>query len=114
MMNCTWIDGEFVLLEDIVINNVDGAAFEISRGVNENGWIATTLILDGHDNRAAVLRPVEPATGDANGDGVVNTDDVLLVISLWGSCEPPCEGDLNGDGFIGADDLLAVLSGWLN
>lgn len=81
---CACIDGEFVLLEDIVINNIDGAAFEISRGVNENGWIATTLTLDGQDNRAVVLRPVEPPTGDANGDGVVNTDDVLLVISLWG------------------------------
>ncbi|MBT5382962.1 MAG: hypothetical protein HOL13_09005 [Phycisphaerae bacterium] len=111
---CAWIDGEFVLLEDLVINNADGAEFRFAHGVNESGWIATSLAWDAQDNRAAVLRPVEPMTGDANGDGVVNTDDVLLVISSWGPCELPCDGDLNGDGFIDTDDLLAVLSGWSN
>ena len=109
---CAWIDGEFVLMEDLVINNFDNAEFRIARGVNENGWIATSLAWEDQDNRAAVLRPVAPSTGDANGDGVVNADDVLLVISNWGPCAPPCSGDLNGDGLVGADDLLEVLSGW--
>ncbi len=109
---CAWIDGEFVLLNDLVVNNVDGADFRACRGVSGNGWIATSMAWDGQDNHAAVLRPIEPSTGDANGDGVVNTDDVLLVISSWGPCEPPCGADLNGDGIVGTDDLLAVLAGW--
>jgi uncharacterized membrane protein len=109
---CLWIDGAFLLLEDLVISNTVGAEFRICRGVNEHGWIATSLVWDDQDNHAAVLRPVEPSSGDVNGDGLVNTDDLLLVISSWGPCEPPCDADLNGDGMVGTDDLLAVLAGW--
>jgi len=109
---CAWIDGEFVLLDDLVVNNDEGAQFRIARGVNENGWIATSLAWDDQDNRAAVLRPVNSLPGDVNGDGVIGTDDLLTVISMWGPCEPPCSADLNGDGQVGTDDLLVILANW--
>ncbi len=109
---CAWIDGEFVLLNDLVINNEGGAEFRIARGVNENGWIATSMAWDDQDNLAAVLRPVSGTPGDVNGDGVVGTDDLLTVISMWGPCEPPCSADLNGDGQVGTDDLLVILANW--
>ncbi|MDP6479536.1 MAG: GC-type dockerin domain-anchored protein, partial [Phycisphaerales bacterium] len=51
--------------------------------------------------------------GDANGDGVVNADDILAVISAWGPCPPgDCPADVNGDGVVNTDDLLAVIANW--
>ena len=49
---------------------------------------------------------------DVTGDGVVNLDDVLLVLAQWGSCEAPCQGDVNGDSMIDINDILAVLAVW--
>jgi len=109
---CAWIDDEFVLIEDLVIGNDEGAAFNIARGVNEHGWIATSLAFDDQDNRAAVLRPVSSAPGDVNGDGVVGTDDLLMVIAEWGPCGTSCDADIDGDGLVGANDLLIILAGW--
>jgi len=53
---------------------------------------------------------------DANADGVVDVNDLLLVILNWGSCTPPlvlCPGDLTGNGVVGVEDLVAVLLGWM-
>ena len=54
--------------------------------------------------------------GDGNGDGVVDTDDLLLVINGWGECPPPkgedCPGDLNVSGAVDVDDLLIVINNW--
>ena len=49
--------------------------------------------------------------GDVNGDGYVNVDDLLVVISQWGPCSG-CSGDLNEDGVVGVDDLLVILAHW--
>ena len=61
------------------------------------------------------MSDVTPAAlGDANGDGVTDFDDLLVVISTWGVCTatPRCAGDLDGDSVVGFADLLLVLSGW--
>jgi len=49
---------------------------------------------------------------DVTGDGVVNLDDILLVLAEWGPCESPCQGDVNGDSVIDINDILAVLAVW--
>jgi len=50
---------------------------------------------------------------DLSCDGVVGFDDLLIILSAWGSCGAgPCDADLNGDHEIGFDDLLIVLSSW--
>ncbi len=51
-----------------------------------------------------------PCPGDVDGDGDVGVNDILAIISLWGSNDPA--GDLNGDGLVGTDDLLLILSQW--
>ncbi|MCB0760175.1 MAG: hypothetical protein KDC12_01540 [Flavobacteriales bacterium] len=49
------------------------------------------------------------APGDFNGDGDINTGDVLLFLSSFG-CTEDCGGmDLNGDGIVNAVDLLVML-----
>ena len=47
--------------------------------------------------------------GDLNGDGEIDDDDLLILLSQWGS-RPCCAGDLNGDGVVGVPDVL-ILNG---
>jgi hypothetical protein len=47
-----------------------------------------------------------PCEGDANGDQVVDVNDILLVISAWGTPD----GDVDGDGDTDVDDLLLCVS----
>ncbi|MCI0362436.1 MAG: hypothetical protein L0Y44_05690 [Phycisphaerales bacterium] len=56
-----------------------------------------------------------PRQGDINGDGMVNIDDVWLVIEAWGdyAYRPradifPAQGDNRVDGL----DLFMVISNW--
>jgi hypothetical protein len=49
--------------------------------------------------------------GDADGDGVVNTNDILAILSAWGQCKG-CPEDLNVDGLVGVDDILLVIAHW--
>jgi hypothetical protein len=48
---------------------------------------------------------------DLTGDGVVNGEDLGLLISLWGSCSG-CPEDLNGDGAIDGADLGLFFAAW--
>ncbi len=43
-----------------------------------------------------------------NGDGFVNVNDLLLVISSFGNC-PGCPADINNDNVVNVIDLLAVI-----
>jgi hypothetical protein len=52
-----------------------------------------------------------PAAGDATGDGVVDTEDLLAVLSSWWGC-CGCPADLNDDGVVDTIDLLIVLANW--
>jgi len=108
---CVWIDGEFYLLQDLTPDLPAGAELRIGQAINDAGWIATSLAYDDADNQAIVLRPIEASSGDVNGDGVVNTDDILLIIGSWGPCTE-CSGDIDGDGLVGTNDLLIVLAQW--
>ena len=47
---------------------------------------------------------------DANGDGTVNTSDLLQVVSDWDCAE--CNSDLNGDGTVNVIDVLLVVSNY--
>jgi hypothetical protein len=48
---------------------------------------------------------------DINGNGTVNIDDLLALISAWGPCVG-CPADINGNGTVNIDDLLALISAW--
>lgn len=50
--------------------------------------------------------------GDVNGDGIVNTNDLLAVLAAWGPCEPPCPEDLDNDGTVSVNDVLILISAW--
>jgi hypothetical protein len=56
-----------------------------------------------------VLCPADVAPS-GRGNGVVDIDDLLLVINSWGNAGGPA--DINGSGMVDIDDLLAVINAW--
>ena len=53
--------------------------------------------------------------GDANGDNVIDVNDLLAVVSTWGTCPTPptnCPSDFDSNGVVNVNDLLAVISNW--
>ena len=61
--------------------------------------------------KAAVLAadPGTECVADVTGDGVVGTDDILLVLSDWGPCAG-CDSDIDGDGVTGVNEILAIIA----
>lgn len=57
-----------------------------------------------------------PDIAPPGGNGVVNVDDLLAVITTWGPCPAPCpvycNADINHNCAVTVDDLLAVITGW--
>jgi hypothetical protein len=46
-----------------------------------------------------------------NGDGVVEVNDIMILIMEWGSTTSViC--DLNGDGVVEVNDLIILISAW--
>lgn len=60
------------------------------------------------------LEVFEPAPGDLNADGVVNVDDLLILLNAWGECVDcdDCTADITGDCAVGVDDLIILLNNW--
>ncbi|HZW08918.1 MAG TPA: GC-type dockerin domain-anchored protein [Phycisphaerales bacterium] len=52
----------------------------------------------------------EDCVADFNGDGSVNTQDVLAFLNAWNAGEG--SADINGDGTINTQDVLAFLNLW--
>jgi hypothetical protein len=50
--------------------------------------------------------------GDVNGDGIVDTNDLLAVLAAWGPCEPPCPEDIDNDGSVSVNDVLILIGAW--
>ena len=86
------------------------------REVDDSGMIVWQYFTPESLMRAAkypmdILNPPSACSGDANGDGVVGVDDLLLVIAAWGPCAG-CDADVNDDDVVGVNDLLAVIADW--
>ena len=57
------------------------------------------------------------ATGDLDGNLVVDGVDLATLLAAWGPCAPlsearPCVCDLSGDGKVDAEDLASLLAAW--
>lgn len=64
---------------------------------------------DGADRSLQIL-PGNGCVADFNGDGAVNTQDVLAFLNAWTSGDP--RADFNDDGTINTQDVLAFLNAW--
>jgi hypothetical protein len=56
----------------------------------------------------------ERCTGDVDGDGVVDVDDLTQLLLDWGTDGAEHHTDITGDGVVNSDDLLAALMSWMD
>jgi hypothetical protein len=88
------------------IATFSGAAWDIiAVNSGESNPAHTWNIVDG------VTYPFLPTgkTGDANGDGVVDTGDITKVKRIYFELDPPTPcADINEDGFIDTGDITAI------
>lgn len=76
------------------------SSFDIQLGVSYQGRPSSGTIV-----------PVDwGCLADFDGDGSVNTLDVLAFLNAWSAGDP--EADFNGDGAINTLDVLAFLNAW--
>jgi hypothetical protein len=117
------INGDFKNFEDML--DIDGAVIggvlvtvDWGGGGNDCGQVTLTgdlsyIRMGGQEYwvdcfTADIVIPSIP--GDVNGDGVVNVEDILLLIGAWGSNDP--DADVNGDGLVNVVDLLILIGNW--
>jgi fibronectin-binding autotransporter adhesin len=62
-----------------------------------------------------VVSTASTLAGDANGDGIVNSQDLAVVSSEWllTGKNPYQSGDVNHDGIVNSQDLAVISSNWL-
>lgn len=61
------------------------------------------------DPSSTAFPPIK-CDADVNGDGIVDINDMNMVLAQWGTFGP--EADLNEDGIVDINDLNTVLAGW--
>lgn len=62
------------------------------------------------DLNGEVFRIIPRCRADVNGDGMVNTQDVLAFLNLWNADD--LASDFNGDGLTNTQDVLQFLNDW--
>ena len=97
-------------------NGSGHASFDITLpGIVQDGWVAVataTLEPVGSTSEFSACLTIV-GTGcpvDFNGDGTVNTLDVLSFLNAWSAQDP--SADFNGDGTVNTLDVLAFLNAW--
>ena len=81
--------------------------------LNSSGQFVYTAILQ--DGRTVVAVGKVVLGGDANGDGIVNGQDIGQVASHWlQHVTPGTDGDVNFDGIVNGQDLAMIGSDWLH
>jgi len=65
------------------------------------------------DGREAV-RLISMTCGDINGDGQINSGDMLILLSNYLQLGEKILADLNGDGQVNSSDLLILLGNYLS
>ena len=61
--------------------------------------------------RWLLARSVTVVAGDLNRDGRVDSADLGLLLTAWGSCDG-CDADFDGDGVVGGFDLGVITANW--
>ncbi|MCH2161799.1 MAG: hypothetical protein MK085_07990 [Phycisphaerales bacterium] len=72
--------------------------------------VPSTALLAPEIDAIVDVPPVEPS--DLDGDGTVDVDDLLHLLTFWGPVEPGTPADLDGNGHVDVTDVLIVLGAW--
>ena len=100
----SWSNGTMnhgiAILPEIINGNDDGISIWTSE--NDNGLFRPRL-------EVTYLPPDDGMPEDLNDDGLVDGQDLTIVLANWGGSGL---GDIDGDGVIGGKDLTSVLAAW--
>jgi probable HAF family extracellular repeat protein len=99
-------NGALIDLSDLVVRRVIGFA----QDVNNAGQILAEGTRDGGPTQVTLLSPFAQPEGDVSHDCRVDSEDLLAVISEWGSANS--FADTNDDGVVDVDDLITVILHW--
>ena len=82
-------------------------------GINARGDVAIVIwFTDGTDAVVVAQRP-DPCAADLNDDGVVDAQDLGIMLGAWGSTGPVgTGGDIDWDGDTDGADLAVLLGAW--
>ena len=73
-------------------------------------WV---LEIDTNDETAIIWAiPLDRVVGDANGDSLVNDDDLTLLLANWGMKVGWDKGNFSGDNIVNDYDLSLLLANW--
>lgn len=84
-----------------------------------NGYPNICKIADGtvQDTNNDLVPDHCQASGDLTGDGVIDVDDLFVLLSQWGHCTPGCTAQCSADFIdpncaVGPGDLFLLLANW--
>jgi len=100
-----WIQTERLLPSDVEEDDYFGDSVAIS------GSVILVGARGDNDKTGAAYIFAAPIAGDIDGDGDVDTADLLALLAAWGPCEA-CPEDLDGNGVVNTADLLILLANW--
>jgi hypothetical protein len=101
----SWEQTTRLLSSDLEDDDELGGAVAIS-----DGTIFIGAPGDENDTGAAYVFAA-PIAGDIDGDGDVDTADLLALLAAWGPCGD-CPEDIDGNGTVNTADLLILLANW--
>jgi hypothetical protein len=83
------------------------------RDCNGNGLSDTDDIAEGRSDDAngnGIPDECE-CLADVDGNGTVDTADLVELLAAWGPC-PGCPEDIDGNDVVDTADLITLLAGW--
>ncbi len=91
-------------IEEVFVLPVEGyssLAFDGTQFWTNNSHAFLTITMPGSP----------PCPSDTDADGTVSTNDLLILLSAWGT-DPGGPPDFDCNGFVGTSDLLTLLANW--
>ena len=108
--NCVEIAGKDDEFWTFFATKLSGAALPSVR-MRSTGNVGQLVTSFAHAAQIRGVLESDAIAGDFNLDGVVNGEDLTMLLSKWGPCEG-CIEDINEDGMVGGADLTVVLTNW--
>lgn len=110
-----WVDlKDYLVTEQGLGAELDGWKLETVQDISADGRTIVGSGINPQGCEQGFLVRIElPSTNDIadmNGDGFVNSQDLAVLLSAWGSSSMPA--DMNRDGIVNSADLAIMLSRW--